>query len=246
MKQRVIAEACGVSRVSVGHWESSTPARRTVPSDEALEIISRLTGAPLEWLNDDGANIHPKFLSGLESGEVPGGFVEVPVINDGLVELLDYLLEHPHATAAEAAKEVDEVKQLAPIVISNELGQRLGETHSPRSFATFVLDKALEPCLLRDDLAIIDPDTEVRHGDIILMDILGARHGHGFRKVAVTSSTTDTVSLQAGATNDAYRSVDFVNLKIVQRSIIQTLRAALAEGGAHLYGRVTQTRRSLN
>lgn len=55
--QQQIAEACEISREAVSQWEASDPAKRTFPGMRNLQTVSRVTGAPIEWLLSDGSGL---------------------------------------------------------------------------------------------------------------------------------------------------------------------------------------------
>lgn len=62
LSQAELATRVGVSRPAVSQWENPDPEKGTAPARENLAAISRVTGAPLDWLNDDNADLEPNWL----------------------------------------------------------------------------------------------------------------------------------------------------------------------------------------
>jgi transcriptional regulator with XRE-family HTH domain len=50
VSQQQIADACGLTRVSVTKWESKDPTQRSEPRLDHLRIFAELTGFSFEWL----------------------------------------------------------------------------------------------------------------------------------------------------------------------------------------------------
>jgi transcriptional regulator with XRE-family HTH domain len=48
--QQEVADVCGISREAVAQWESADQSKRTVPLTERIQVISKMTHAPLTWL----------------------------------------------------------------------------------------------------------------------------------------------------------------------------------------------------
>ena len=56
--QEKLVELIGVSKSAVSMWETSNPAKYTRPTLDNLKSLSQITGAPLDWLLDDGRPIN--------------------------------------------------------------------------------------------------------------------------------------------------------------------------------------------
>jgi transcriptional regulator with XRE-family HTH domain len=62
LTQKDIAAACHVSPSAVGQWEQKDNSKRTAPKFENLVEVSKITTAPLEWLQDDSAELDAEWL----------------------------------------------------------------------------------------------------------------------------------------------------------------------------------------
>lgn len=58
LTQADLANACGVTRGAVALWEAAEPEHRTKPTTDHLITIAKTTGAPLEWLLNDVADLN--------------------------------------------------------------------------------------------------------------------------------------------------------------------------------------------
>lgn len=58
LTQADLAKHCNVTRGAVALWEAAEPENRTKPTTDHLIVISKVTGAPLEWLLNDAADIN--------------------------------------------------------------------------------------------------------------------------------------------------------------------------------------------
>lgn len=57
LTQDQVADRLGISRAAVAQWEAIDPEKRTTPSRLNLLRFSDASGAPIEWLNDDRAEL---------------------------------------------------------------------------------------------------------------------------------------------------------------------------------------------
>lgn len=57
LSQAQLGKACGVERAAVNQWEALDPKKRTTPRYENLRLVSEVTGAPMEWLLNDDADM---------------------------------------------------------------------------------------------------------------------------------------------------------------------------------------------
>jgi transcriptional regulator with XRE-family HTH domain len=57
LSQEKLGELVGVSKSAVSMWETTNPDKYTRPTIDNLKLISQITGAPIEWLLDDSADI---------------------------------------------------------------------------------------------------------------------------------------------------------------------------------------------
>lgn len=57
VSQQQIADECGIERASVSQWEAQDPAKRNTPGVPRLRAYVKLTGAPLDWLLNDQAEL---------------------------------------------------------------------------------------------------------------------------------------------------------------------------------------------
>lgn len=78
LSQQALADRIGVSRPAVSQWETEGD-KGTAPNRDNLAAISRITGAPMDWLLDDSADVEPNWLVPQEwetderiYGEMPG------------------------------------------------------------------------------------------------------------------------------------------------------------------------------
>ena len=58
LTQQQLANECGVTRGAIALWESAEPEHRTKPTTEHLITLSKVTGAPLEWLLNDTSDVN--------------------------------------------------------------------------------------------------------------------------------------------------------------------------------------------
>lgn len=117
LKQQDVADAVGVSRVAVGHWESHDEARRTTPPLKSLQVFSSLTGAPLEWLLDDNSELEAHWGLPVDSARLPDALVEVPVLEGDLGCVVQMLRDNPDMAARDAANLCPECKHVASVYI---------------------------------------------------------------------------------------------------------------------------------
>lgn len=133
LTQQQLADECGISREAVSQWESTNPANRTYPNTANLQIVSRLTGAPLAWLLNDG-NVEPwrppATLSS-QRGSSPAG---KPLTAEQQALLADYA----------ACSPADRAEQLLPLA-------------SPRSRSAleYIIQAALDNRLTERDLELL-------------------------------------------------------------------------------------------
>jgi transcriptional regulator with XRE-family HTH domain len=79
LTQADLAKHCGVTRGAVALWEAAEPENRTKPTTDHLIVISKTTGAPLEWLLNDAADINALWkLTGEFGGVTPTAVVAEP------------------------------------------------------------------------------------------------------------------------------------------------------------------------
>lgn len=75
LTQQDLAKHCGVTRGAVALWEAAEPEHRTKPTTDHLIVISKITGAPLEWLLNDAADVNALWkLTGEFGGASGPGF----------------------------------------------------------------------------------------------------------------------------------------------------------------------------
>lgn len=58
LTQADLAKHCNVTRGAVALWEAAEAEHRTKPTTDHLIVISKITGAPLEWLLNDAADLN--------------------------------------------------------------------------------------------------------------------------------------------------------------------------------------------
>lgn len=63
MTQEELADMIGVTRPTVGVWETSDPKKRSKPRDRMLRKIADATGAPYGWLISDKSEIDADFIN---------------------------------------------------------------------------------------------------------------------------------------------------------------------------------------
>lgn len=69
LTQADLAARCNVTRGAVALWEAAEPEHRTKPTTDNLIKVSKETGAPLEWLLNDAADLDALWRLGGEFGE---------------------------------------------------------------------------------------------------------------------------------------------------------------------------------
>lgn len=71
LTQEKLGELIGITKSAVSMWETSNPKKYTRPTLENLKELSKLTGAPLNWLLDDDAEISSDWKCPAEVVEFP-------------------------------------------------------------------------------------------------------------------------------------------------------------------------------
>lgn len=156
--QQEIATACGVSRVAVGHWESADSNRRTVPGIESLKAIAETTGAPLEWLLSDDSIIDPSWQHQAASTASALSLVEIPLLEDKLVDVA-CLLHGDRELSAEQAAAAAGATVAGLLAMNNQITLKLhGTTVEPRLFACMLQKRSPMASFHHGDLVIVDPD----------------------------------------------------------------------------------------
>ena len=94
LSQEKLGEMIGVSKSAVSMWETTNPDKYTRPTIDNLKLISQITGAPVEWLLDDDADISTDWKNRVEIISFPSAttIAETPKLG---------------AIAIEAAKIID-------------------------------------------------------------------------------------------------------------------------------------------
>jgi len=77
LTQDEVAQMLNLTRPAVAQWESKNPETRTSPSRANLNAFSELTGAPMDWLTDDGQDATPYWIP---PGHDEGGLGEIAVM----------------------------------------------------------------------------------------------------------------------------------------------------------------------
>ena len=67
-----LGELCGVSKSAASMWETANEKKATQPTLENLKRISQVTGAPIDWLMDDSADIDANWKEPAELIQFPG------------------------------------------------------------------------------------------------------------------------------------------------------------------------------
>lgn len=64
ISQEKLGNLCAppVSKSAVAQWESASPQKRTTPKLSNLNTIAQATGAPLNWLLSDDADLHGEWM----------------------------------------------------------------------------------------------------------------------------------------------------------------------------------------
>lgn len=57
LTQEQLGEACAVSKSAVSNWETLNFSKATNPTFDNLRCISKVTGAPVDWLLDDTVDL---------------------------------------------------------------------------------------------------------------------------------------------------------------------------------------------
>lgn len=244
LKQGDIAEACGVSRVAVGHWESSESGRRTRPSIDSLKIISDLTGAPLDWLMDDEADIHPKWVGGTEEVALPKDIIPVPALKTGKCEVAGMLHDNPGMSADEACDAVG-VEPVAHVYISNDMSSNVGATHEARLFMFFCEDDAMEPEIRKDDGVIVDVDAgpngpSIANGDLIALRSFDSPARYVVRRLQVLEYSGAEATFQLVPENQKAATLKFETTQLKDDDLYKTIRAM---GFGLTFSKVIQVRR---
>lgn len=79
LTQADLAKHCNVTRGAVALWEAAEAEHRTKPTTDHLIVISKITGAPLEWLLNDAADVNALWkLTGEFGGVTTGSVVRAP------------------------------------------------------------------------------------------------------------------------------------------------------------------------
>lgn len=106
LTQQAVADACGISREAVSQWEAIDVAKRSRPETGNLQTVSRITGAPLDWLLADSADMSPEAwldaptelvtTSRVSTRETPSSHVRFPLL-DGFAGMGrgDYVGDYP-------------------------------------------------------------------------------------------------------------------------------------------------------
>lgn len=102
--QEKLGELIGISKSAVSMWETTNEKKYTRPTFENLQALSKITGAPLNWLLDDDATISTDWKRPAEVFQFPGTTIgsaalEAAAIIDRLpkedqLEILHYLRVH--------------------------------------------------------------------------------------------------------------------------------------------------------
>lgn len=108
-----LGELCGVSKSAASMWETANEKKATQPTLENLKLISQHTGAPIEWLMDDNADIdadwkEPAELFPFPSQEKSSGLTPIAVeaaniisrlAPEDQVQIIHYLRIHSQTKA---------------------------------------------------------------------------------------------------------------------------------------------------
>ena len=236
--QSEVAEAVGVTRVAIGHWEASDAYRRTVPSEKNLERFAEATGAPLDWLKSDDSDIHPGWAVLDEDMSKLDSYV-VPVVDGCLKELVSGLKSDAELDAGSIAAYSPCIHQYSSVVIVHNKN-----LFGPRLFGFSLPDDALEPRLLKDDLILVDPDMRVEHHAIVAVAAADAPGGYSVRQVEL-KERDDGVCIRAHSTTD-----DFLTLKSETYPSTLTVSEIIeaewqSDTGIRVLGKVVQARRNL-
>ena len=78
--QEKLGELIGISKSAVSMWETTNEAKYTRPTIENLQALSKITGAPVEWLLDDKADISSDWREPAEVIEFPSSVAHKPTI----------------------------------------------------------------------------------------------------------------------------------------------------------------------
>lgn len=228
LRQQDVAEACGVTRVAVGHWESPDENRRTTPSAKHLRTLSDLTGAPLEWLISDESEIHPTWMSGLEDAQALANGVEwvmVPLFDDGLACMHDLIeLVRDGVPCSEAAKQA-KCTGFNWIPLSKDYADSHGVVISHTLVGFHMDDRAMEPSVMKGDSVFFQVGGAAHHNDIVAVRTIDARHAFSLRRLIVKHVDGEKISLSLEPMNDDNLTISLNDLPLVNGSISQTLAA---------------------
>ena len=174
-----------ISRVAVGLWESMADDRRTSPSVKQLAIISKITGAPLEWLSSDDSDISDDWHSEINAdNQVRQDFILAPILNSKVAETVDALRADPAMLAATAA-EIVGASDIGELAVSNSAASNVGEKHDPRLFGVLITDNSMSPIIDNGDGVIVDPDAEIVEGALVLVKTIDAPGGLSVRRAHI-------------------------------------------------------------
>ena len=248
LKQQDIADATGVSRVAVGHWESPDPHRRTRPSIESLQKFASITGAPLDWLIDDNSALEAHWGLPPDPERLPGDLVEVPVLEGDVKCVVEKMRENPDMAAAEAAKSCVGCAHVASVYISNNMSQHyMGRNHSPRMIMLRMRDHAMDPEIREGDGVVFDVDEPILHNDIVMGEVTDTPSGYSARRIRASAAEDGTITFHAEPDNDdyltyhtkpvVYQDYDFDLNKALHASLVPEI------GANHVWGKIIQLRR---
>jgi transcriptional regulator with XRE-family HTH domain len=88
LSQEKLGEYIGVSKSAVSMWETNNLQKHTRPTIDNLKMISQFTGAPVEWLLDDNAEISSDWKRPVEIIQFPNSdkTIEQPRFGDIAIE----------------------------------------------------------------------------------------------------------------------------------------------------------------
>jgi len=169
VKQQEIAEACGVTRVAVGHWESKDERRRTHPPLEKLKVFAELTNTTISWLTDDDADASPNWLTASRANQ---GAINVGLYNpsSALHAVARARGEGRLVEAFAANEDTDQTFKPERVVIMPDMLS--GQSYRDMDLFAFIMpDHSMGNLVQRGDMVFIDATVaRPAPGDLVVVN----------------------------------------------------------------------------